>query len=87
MLGASEAQAMLLGPAHQNHGLFSDHYLNETLPARLDWQHLAQGSDALHALTQIQAIVAAYTPSNNEAQTEDGLIKPVLRALGHIFEV
>jgi len=35
----------------------------------------------------VAAIVAAYSPSANEAQTESGLIKPVLDALGHTVEV
>jgi hypothetical protein len=74
-------------PPHQNHGLFSDHFLNATLPARPEWQHLIESTDVRDALGAIQAIVARYTPSTNEAQTEDDLIKPVLRALGHTFEV
>jgi hypothetical protein len=32
-------------------------------------------------------IVRAYVPSDNEAQTEEDLLRPILRALGHTFEV
>ena len=71
--------------AHRNSGLFSDHYLNATLPGRQDWRELA--SEAGPALQSISEIFAAYTPSNNEAQTEADLVRPVLRALGHDFEV
>ncbi len=35
----------------------------------------------------LAALFGAFTPSDNEAQTEDGWIKPVLKALGHTFEV
>lgn len=71
--------------AHRNSGLFSDHYLNATLPGRQDWRELA--SKAGPALQSISEIFAAYTPSENEAQTEEDLVRPVLRALGHDFEV
>lgn len=70
---------------HRNQQLFSDYYLNVILPQRPDWKLLAD--DAAPVRAQIVAICAAYTPSSNEAQTEDGLIKPVLAALGHTFEV
>jgi len=33
------------------------------------------------------AFMQAYTPSENEAQTEEGLIRPVPAALGHAFEL
>ena len=66
---------------HRNSGLFSDHYLNATLPHRQDWRELV--SEAQPALRRISEIFAAYTPSNNEAQTEAELVRPVLEALGH----
>jgi hypothetical protein len=77
-------------PLYQNHDnrqLFADYYLNTVLPARPDWKLLAAKPAVRAALTRITAIWQAYTPSDNEAQTEDGLIKPVLAALGHTFEV
>ena len=70
---------------HRNSGLFSDHYLNATLPRRQDWQELA--SEAGSAMEDLDSIFASYTPSKNESQTETGLIQPVLQALGHDFEV
>lgn len=76
---------LLLGQPHRNQQLFSDYYLNHLLPQRADWKLL--GTDARAALAQIADIFAAYTPSTNEAQTEDGLIKPVLAVLGHTFEI
>ncbi|CAN5624756.1 class I SAM-dependent DNA methyltransferase [soil metagenome] len=76
------------GPAEQHHhnsGLFSDHYLNVTLPRRTDWQELA--SEARAIMEKLAEVFAAYTPSKNESQTETGLIQPVLNVLGHDFEV
>ena len=72
---------------HRNHGLFSDHYLDHTLPGRPDWAALAE--ETRPVMEEVARIFEAYTPSENEAQTEEGLVKPVLRALGYegIFEV
>jgi hypothetical protein len=73
------------GWRHNNQQLFSDHYLNVTLPGRSEWKLLAH--DAAQAFAQIAPIVRAYVPSDNEAQTKEELIRPILRALGHTFEV
>ncbi|HVC80746.1 MAG TPA: hypothetical protein VNL35_09655, partial [Chloroflexota bacterium] len=81
------ARTLLRGAPHQNHGLFSDHYLNETLPNRLDWQQLSTSAEVTQCLTDLRKLLAKYVPTSNEAQTEEGLIKPVLEALGHAFEV
>ena len=78
-------QLPLLLPAHRNQQLFSDYYLNTTLPHRADWQELMPVAAPI--LLQIKQIFEAYTPSDNEAQTEDGLIKPILAALGHSYEI
>ncbi len=64
---------LALAQRHNNQQLFSDHYLNVTLPQRPEWQLLAH--DAAAALAAITPIVRAYVPSQNEAQTEDDLIK------------
>ena len=79
------AQLGLPLPRHRNQQLFADYYLNVLLPQREDWRQLV--AEAAPMLAALRAIYAAFTPSNNEAQTEDGLIKPVLLALGHTFEV
>ena len=70
---------------HRNQRLFSDHYLNEILPERPEW--LALAGEAGAALAEVRAIWRAFRPSANEAQTEHELIRPVLAALGHVFEV
>ena len=38
-------------------------------------------------MERIAEIFEAYKPSSNEAQTEQDLVRPVLKALGHAFEV
>src|SRR5947209_10582286 len=70
---------------HRNQQLFSDHYLNVILPGREDWQRLAVEAEPV--MRDLQRIIADYTPSEKEAQTEEGVVKPVLKRLGHLFEV
>jgi hypothetical protein len=87
--GASRPEQVVqlaLAPApHRNQQVFSDHYLNVLLPARPQWRALA--AEAEPVLRDLQQLFAGYTPSDKEAQTEDDWIKPVLRRLGHTFEV
>jgi hypothetical protein len=70
---------------HNNQHLFSDHYLNESLPARLHWQALAD--QARPVMEEIAALLSGFNRSSNERQTEENLVMPVLRLLGHTFEV
>src|SRR5438067_656975 len=70
---------------HNNRQLFSDYYLDRILPSRPEWQLLYAKAEA--ALRAVGAIMAAYRPSDNEAQTEHDLVRPILKALGHDFEV
>lgn len=78
---------MLQLPAkiHRNHQLFSDHYLDETLPQRLDWSALSVEAEPV--MQQIADYFAQYVPSDKEGQIERDLIRPILEALGHTFEV
>ena len=55
------------------------------MPGRPEWKLLTH--DAGQALVVIAPIVRASVDSDNEAQTEEDLIRPFLRALGHTFEV
>jgi hypothetical protein len=76
---------LALAQRHHNRQLFADRYLDETLPRREAW--LALIGEAAPVLARVGAIFAAFTPSTNEAQTERDLVRPVLEALGHTFEV
>jgi hypothetical protein len=70
---------------HRNHGLFSDHYLNVTLPVRPEWSELID--EARPVMEVVARVLDSYVPSDNEAQTERDLVRPVLELLGHTFEV
>ena len=85
--GEQVIQAPLTPHPHYNQQLFSDHYLDVILPGpdRPDWHALA--TEAEPVLRDLQQLFTNYTPSNKEAQTEDDWIKPVLKRLGHTFEV
>ena len=69
------------GRPHRHHGFFSDRYLNVTLPGRADWAALS--GEAERAMAEVSRVLDAYAPSQNEAQTEEGFVRPVLRLLGH----
>ncbi len=81
----SSQENALAASAHRNHGLFSDYYLEKTLPATAGWAALLE--EARPVRQRVREILAAYSPSENEAQTEADLIRPILRALGHDFRV
>jgi len=82
---ATPAQATLAAPMHNNRQLFSDHYLNVTLLQRQDWLELATAAEPV--VNKIKGVYGAYIPSDNEAQLEENVVRPVLRILGHNFEV
>ncbi|MFV9505918.1 MAG: Eco57I restriction-modification methylase domain-containing protein [Oscillochloridaceae bacterium umkhey_bin13] len=82
---AADQLPLALAQPHQNRQLFADRYLDVTLPQRAAW--LALRAEAAPVLAQVRAILAQFTPSPNEAQTEHDLVRPVLQALGHHFEV
>ena len=70
---------------HHNHGLFSDHYLNMTLPGQPGWEELVER--ARPVMEEISSVFESFTPSDNEAQTERELVRRVLDILGHEYEV
>lgn len=66
---------------HRNHGLFSDHYLEQTLPGTAGWEALR--AEARPVRERVAEVLAGYAPTENEAQIEEDLIRPILRLLGH----
>src|SRR5688572_6702759 len=78
-------QPALAPHPHRNRRLFSDHYLDTVLPSVGEWQGGASG--AALAQSEIAALYARFVPSTKEAQTEEELVRPILRLLGHDFEV
>ncbi len=85
-MNGTRSQLELAHPAVENHGLFSDHFLQNRLPA---WPELATSRfEALHAsLSALWTREGATLIGANEAQTEERLIKPVLHELGFAFTV
>jgi len=81
----NEQHSELAIPAHNNQHLFSDHYLNEIVVARPQWRALHNESKAV--MEKVASILADFVPSDRERQTEEDLVMPVLKALGHTFEV
>lgn len=80
-------QLSLSAPPHRNQQLFSDHFLDVALPRNADWQLLSADAQVIQAKQRIAALLAAFVPSANEAQTEQDLVRPMLDALGHTYEV
>ena len=70
---------------HHNQQLFSDHYLDDIVPERQDWQALTTEAEPIQAA--IAALFAQYKSGDKEAQAEHDFIRPVLKVLGHTFEV
>ncbi len=71
---------------YNNQQLFSDHYLEEALPRREDWQALS--GEAAAMMPRIAEILERYQRGGKkEAQTEYRLVRPILELLGHTFEV
>ena len=54
-----------------------------TLESTLASAHLASGIGS----RQLKSLFAGYTHSKNEAQTEQDWVHPVLKALGHVYDV
>ena len=74
-------QALPAEQHHRNHGLFSDHYLNVTLPQRPEWGELvAQAHSIMH---DVAKIFEDYVPAGKEAAAEHEVVRPVLDLLGH----
>ena len=78
-------QLILNLPPHHNHGLFADHYLDRVLPGRAEWGRLPP--EAAPVLADVTRIFKAFVPTNDEQQTERDLVRPILDALGHSYEV
>ena len=76
-----------LGKGHRNHGLFSDHYLEEILRREPVWEKTqARAAGLLAFLRALYAQEQAQLPAYSEAQLEERWIKPILGQLGHVWE-
>jgi len=80
-------QLALAAHPHNNAQLFSDYFLDTTLPRSNAWKMLSADPAVKASKASIAALFARFVPSANEAQTERELVRPVLELLGHTFEV
>lgn len=66
-----------------NRSLFADHFLNNVLPSLTDWNAV----DTSHLRSTFDQVVAIFSKAakhgeaTNESQTEEHLVKPILRSL------
>lgn len=78
---------------HHNQHLFSDYFLNtimtsDTWKNTAEWQAvLAEAGPVMADLQERYRSFSRSASAANEAQTESDWICPVLKALGHIFEI
>lgn len=84
----TEAQVKPQTPTEvNNHGLFSNHYLETQIPKTPEWNEDEKAQIVFNEISkqyhQNHRAVAAY----KESQLEDNFIKPVLKALGHFFGI
>jgi hypothetical protein len=69
---------------HRNHYLFADYYLDHRVGELPEWPAAEPGP----VLAELRRLWAAFTPHHdNEAQTEEEWIRPVLKSLGHVFNL
>jgi hypothetical protein len=70
-----------------NHGLFSNHFLENHIPKTPEWKEDEKAQKAFNEIKKYylenQKALAVY----KEAQLEDNFIRPVLKALGHFFGI
>ena len=79
-------QQQLFLETHQNHHLFSDHYLNDVLPRLEIWKEAEGTTEVLEKIRKRYLRFRDTLPSTNEPQLETDWVRPILRLLGHYFE-
>ena len=70
-------------PIYNNRALFSSYYLEKVVAEQTD----ASLTAVYKQMRRLYAPIATAAVRMNEAQTEEQFIRPVLRILGHAFEV
>ena len=73
--------------SYRNESLFASHYLDDVLPASDELWAVEEAEPAQRAIQELWRQQAAKVAHYSEAQLEEHFIKPVLEALGHIWEV
>ena len=81
------SQQTIITETHQNHYLFSDHYLNDVLPKLDVWDDAENFIRAKDAICKLYFKIRTDLSHSNEAQLERDFIQPVLKILDHFFEI
>ena len=79
--------AQNLPDAVKNQSLFSDYYLDSLIVEQPQWTDTPDIESDYAAIKELFDAVVPNAEHLNEAQTEEGFIRPLLRKLGHVFEV
>ena len=79
--------AKKLPAAVKNQSLFSDYYLESLIVEQPQWVDTPEIESDYAAIKQLFDAVAPNAPNRNEAQLEHEFIQPLLKWLGHVFEV
>jgi len=73
---------------YDNRSLFSDYYLSELVRDDPHWKSTLQSvADLRHRIAEVYERGTPGIEQAAEGEVEERLIRPVLRALGHVFEV
>ena len=70
-----------------NHGLFSNHYLETQIPRTPEWKEDEKAQKVFSEIKQLYQLNQKALAAYKEAQLEDNFIRPVLKALGHFFGI
>ena len=73
--------------ALKNQSLFSNHYLDARIVEQPQWADTPDIESDYAAIKELFDTVAPNAEHLNEAQTEQQFIQPLLKQLGHTFEV
>ena len=76
-----------LPDAVKNQSLFSNYYLDSLIVEQPQWTDTPHIESDYAAIKQRFDAIVPNAENLNEAQTEEGFIRPLLRKLGHVFEV
>ena len=76
-----------LPDAVNNQSLFSDYYLDSLIVEQPQWANTPDIESDYTAIKNLFDAVAPNAEHLNETQTERELIQPLLKLLGHVFEV
>ena len=76
-----------LPDAVKNQSLFSNYYLDSLIVEQPQWTDTPNIESDYAAIKTLFDAIAPNAAHLNEAQTEEQFIRPLLRKLGHVFEV